>query len=76
MTDNVKQEKGYKAPDAWKPPSVSYWCTYARIWIAVKHDWELTVTDRENEALTSTLARVHCIKNHTNKTSFITSQRL
>ena len=57
VTDNVNQEKGDKAPDAWKPPSVSYWCTYARMWVAVKHEWELTVTDRENATLTSMLAR-------------------
>ncbi|MBN6035841.1 HNH endonuclease family protein [Amycolatopsis sp. 195334CR] len=57
VTDNVNQEKGDKSPDAWKPPSTGYWCTYARMWIGVKHKWELTVSDAEKTALTDMLGR-------------------
>ncbi|HEX2297128.1 MAG TPA: DUF1524 domain-containing protein [Pseudonocardiaceae bacterium] len=51
VTDNVNQAKGDQAPDRWKPPLRSYWCTYASMWIDVKHTWELTVTNAEVAAL-------------------------
>ncbi|RZQ65464.1 HNH endonuclease family protein [Amycolatopsis suaedae] len=57
VTDNVNQEKGDKSPDQWKPPVVGYWCTYARMWIAVKHKWQLTVSEPEKGALTDMLGR-------------------
>ncbi|WP_420848815.1 HNH endonuclease family protein [Prauserella marina] len=55
VTDNVNQEKGDQSPEAWKPPAESYWCTYASMWISVKHKWELTVNDAEKVALTEML---------------------
>ncbi|PXY35234.1 hypothetical protein BAY59_03505 [Prauserella coralliicola] len=55
VTDNVNQEKGDQSPDEWKPPSQDYWCTYASMWITVKHKWELTVDDAEKAALTEML---------------------
>lgn len=51
VTDNVNQSKSDKAPDEWKPPLESFWCTYARSWIKVKSDWELSVTEAEKGAL-------------------------
>ncbi|PXY31481.1 HNH endonuclease family protein [Prauserella muralis] len=56
VTDDVNQEKGDDTPDAWKPPEQGYWCTYAAMWITVKHTWELTVTDAEHAALEDMLA--------------------
>ncbi|MEU3272386.1 HNH endonuclease family protein [Saccharomonospora sp. NPDC006951] len=55
VTDNVNQEKGDQSPEAWKPPAESYWCTYASMWISVKHKWELTVNDAEKAALSEML---------------------
>ncbi|HKN55109.1 MAG TPA: HNH endonuclease family protein [Amycolatopsis sp.] len=55
VTDNVNQEKGDKSPDAWKPPLVSYWCTYAKMWVAVKYKYKLTVNSAEKSALTTML---------------------
>jgi hypothetical protein len=55
VTDNVNQSKGDKSPDAWKPPRTSYYCTYARMWVSVKHTWVLTITSAEKSALTSML---------------------
>lgn len=55
VTDKVNQAKGDKSPDAWKPPSVAYWPTYAAEWIAVKHYYKLTVTLAERDALASML---------------------
>ncbi|OXM70625.1 hypothetical protein CF165_03860 [Amycolatopsis vastitatis] len=57
VTDNVNQEKGDKSPDAWKPPLVSYWCTYAKMWVAVKHKFKLTINSAEKTALTDMLNR-------------------
>ncbi|OZM71432.1 hypothetical protein CFN78_19975 [Amycolatopsis antarctica] len=56
VTDNVNQEKGDKSPDAWKPPSTGYWCTYASMWVGVKAKYELTVNEAEKTALDEMLA--------------------
>ncbi|KAA9161061.1 HNH endonuclease [Amycolatopsis acidicola] len=58
VTDNVNQAKGDASPDQWKPPLQTYWCTYAEMWIAVKHKFALTVNDAEKSALTDMLD--HC----------------
>ena len=55
VTDNVYQSKGDKSPDQWKPPLASYYCTYARMWVASKYYWGLTITSAEKSALTSML---------------------
>ncbi len=57
VTDNLNQDKGDKAPDQWKPPLVSYWCTYATDWVMVKHAYALTITVPERTALSSMLDR-------------------
>jgi Protein of unknown function (DUF1524) len=49
------RSKGDQSPDQWRPPLVSYWCTYARAWTDVKFDYDLTVTDAERAALKSML---------------------
>ncbi|EOD65278.1 HNH endonuclease family protein [Amycolatopsis vancoresmycina] len=58
VTDNLNEQKSDKAPDAWKPPLVSYWCTYATDWIVVKTNYGLTITVPEKTALESMLQ--HC----------------
>ncbi|MFI6688022.1 DUF1524 domain-containing protein [Streptomyces sp. NPDC050485] len=45
------RSKGDQTPDLWKPPLKSYWCTYSRAWIDVKHVYELNVTGPEKAAL-------------------------
>lgn len=57
VTDNVNQEKSDKAPDAWKPPKVSYWCAYATDWVAVKRYYQLTITSAEKTTLSQMLGR-------------------
>ncbi|SCG36239.1 Protein of unknown function [Micromonospora siamensis] len=47
--------KGDQDPAQWKPPSRSYWCTYAERWVTVKHYWRLTVTSTEKSALADML---------------------
>lgn len=55
VTDRVNQEKGDKDPAQWMPPLKSYACTYARMWVAVKYDYKLTVDSAEKTALTGIL---------------------
>ena len=51
VTYNVNQSKGDQSPATWKPPRTAYWCTYAKNWIVVKRQWQLTVTEAEKTAL-------------------------
>ena len=57
VTDNVNQAKGDKSPDEWKPPLTGYWCTYAKMWIDVKYEWQLSIDSAEKAALTEMLDR-------------------
>ncbi|MET9260396.1 HNH endonuclease family protein [Amycolatopsis sp. NPDC004079] len=57
VTGSVNRQKSDKAPDEWKPPLVSFWCTYATDWTVVKREYGLTVTVPERTALSSMLDR-------------------
>jgi uncharacterized protein DUF1524 len=56
VEDNANQEKGDKGPEAWKPPNRAIWCSYAKRWISVKSDYDLTVNPQEKAALKQMLA--------------------
>jgi hypothetical protein len=51
VSRTANRAKGDQDPSQWTPPNHDYWCDYARRWIAVKHYWKLTVTDREKTTL-------------------------
>ncbi|GAA3370983.1 HNH endonuclease family protein [Streptomyces sannanensis] len=55
VTDNVNQAKGDLDPAKWMPPRTAYRCTYARMWVHVKHYWGLSVDTAEKSALQSVL---------------------
>jgi hypothetical protein len=55
VTDNVNQEKSDQDPAEWLPPRTAYTCTYARMWVHVKHHWKLTVDRAEKTALEGVL---------------------
>ncbi|MDT3397108.1 HNH endonuclease family protein [Streptomyces sp. B1866] len=55
VTDNVNQAKGDKDPSEWLPPRSSYHCTYARMWVWVKHDYGLSIDSPEKTALSNIL---------------------
>ncbi|MGW3627373.1 HNH endonuclease family protein [Streptomyces sp. NPDC000880] len=55
VTDNVNQAKSDKDPAEWLPPRTAYRCTYARMWVHVKHQWSLSVDSAEKSALQSVL---------------------
>ncbi|MGA5304600.1 HNH endonuclease family protein [Nucisporomicrobium flavum] len=55
VTDNVNQAKGDQDPSTWQPSVTSYRCTYAKMWIAVKSYWALTLQSSEKTALQTML---------------------
>lgn len=57
VTDNVNQAKGDQDPAEWLPPTASYHCTYARMWVWVKHYYGLSVDSAEKTALSGILNR-------------------
>jgi len=56
VTDNVNQSKSDHDPAEWKPPLRGFSCTYARAWVDVKYQWDLTADAAEKSALTDMLA--------------------
>lgn len=51
VSGSVNRAKGDQDPAQWLPPSRSYRCTYAKIWIAVKSAWKLTAQQTEKDTL-------------------------
>ncbi|MBB0246691.1 DUF1524 domain-containing protein [Streptomyces alkaliphilus] len=50
VSASSNRSKGDQDPANWQPRA-AYRCTYARIWIRVKHRWDLTVDSAEKSAL-------------------------
>ncbi|WP_246150800.1 HNH endonuclease family protein [Streptomyces qinzhouensis] len=55
VTDNVNQAKSDLDPAEWLPPRTAYRCTYARMWVQVKHHYALSVDTAEKNALAAVL---------------------
>jgi len=53
----VNEAKGASPPDVWLPPDRRSHCRYAITWIAIKHRWELSITDAEPRAFAGLLER-------------------
>jgi Protein of unknown function (DUF1524) len=52
----VNQSKSDKTPDKWMPPNAAYACSYARIYVGVKAEYTLSVSEIERAALDKALA--------------------
>lgn len=47
VTSGVNRTKGDRDPSQWLPPRSAYICTYTSDWIAVKHQWSLSMDSSE-----------------------------
>ncbi|MZD05081.1 DUF1524 domain-containing protein [Streptomyces sp. SID5785] len=56
VTDNVNQSKGDQDPATWMPSRAAYTCMYLRMWVHVKHYYDLTVDSAEKSAISSGLS--------------------
>lgn len=54
VSASSNRAKGDQDPSQWQPDR-AYWCQYAHDWVAVKHHWELSVTEAEQAALSDML---------------------
>lgn len=52
----ANQEKSAKAADEWLPANAGYRCAYVARQVAVKRDWQLSVTEPERRALAEVAA--------------------
>lgn len=52
----TNQDKGAASADEWMPPNSAFHCEYARLQVAVKSKWGLSVTQAERTALARALA--------------------
>ena len=50
-SDRSNQDKGNSDPAKWMPPLKSFRCEYAKIWIAQKYRWNLSIDESERNAL-------------------------
>ncbi len=55
VTAASNRSKGDQDPSSWQPPTTSYRCTYARMWVGVKATWRLTLQQSEKSALEKAL---------------------
>jgi hypothetical protein len=55
VTDNSNSAKSDHDPTAWQPSQTSFHCTYARMWIGTKYQWNLTLQSSEKTALQNML---------------------
>jgi hypothetical protein len=56
VTAASNRSKGDQDPAQWKPPAEAYWCTYAKNYVEVKAAYQLSVDQKEHDALASMLA--------------------
>lgn len=45
VSTTTNSSKGAKGPQDWMPPNTGMYCTYVKMWIAVKWDWNLAVNN-------------------------------
>lgn len=55
VTAASNRSKGDQDPAEWKPPTKTYWCTYAKNYVTVKVAYQLTIDQKEHDALASML---------------------
>lgn len=53
VSASENRKKGDKGPDRYMPPEQAYHCTYVQAWVEVKREWELEMTQDEEETVRS-----------------------
>ncbi len=56
VSASENRKKGAKGPDQYLPPDESLQCEYVRIWVKIKQEWELEISEAEGEAVEKILA--------------------
>lgn len=56
VSASSNRSKGDQDPTSWWPEETGYRCTYAKMWVATKHKWELSLQSEEKASLTEGLA--------------------
>lgn len=57
VSASENRKKGAKGPDQYLPPRSAFHCDYVRIWVAIKQEWELEMTEAEGTAVQAILDR-------------------
>lgn len=55
VSASSNRSKGDQDPSTWWPTRTSYRCTYAKMWVATKYRWGLSLQSSEKTALTNQL---------------------
>lgn len=56
VSASSNRSKGDQDPSTWLPTRTSYRCTYAKMWVASKYRWGLSIQSSEKSVLTTQLA--------------------
>lgn len=56
VTASSNRSKGDQDPSTWLPTRTTYRCTYAKMWVATKYWWGLSLQSSEKSVLTTQLA--------------------
>ncbi len=59
VSASENRKKGDKGPDRYMPPNTAYHCEYVKVWIKIKRDWELEMTEPEGKAVQKVLDTCH-----------------
>ncbi|WP_020499545.1 HNH endonuclease family protein [Sciscionella marina] len=57
VSGSSNEEKSDKTPDEWMPSDAGYRCDYAASFVAIKHQYKLTVKPEEKKSLEDTLGK-------------------
>lgn len=59
VSASENRRKSDKGPDRYMPPNAAYHCEYVKIWIRIKRDWGLEMTEAEGATVQRVLDKCH-----------------
>jgi len=51
VKNSENRKKGAKGPDGYMPPDTTYRCDYVKVWLKIKRDWDLSLSDLERKTI-------------------------